>query len=162
MWGCAHLQGSEQLEVDVAIPWGHCPYLLLGTPCTFSLRGFLLELFPPPGLPSSLLLLPLKSFKPNTNVFLKSDETTVFLGPSQSNSSFPLLPQCVAHQPITKGQKTAVESMQALASDRLGFASQLCWLLAVQPWACYLASLSSNFFICKMGTVIPLGILGEV
>lgn len=91
-----------------------------------ALSPFLLELFPPPGLPSSLLLVPLKSFKPNTNVFLKSDVTAVFLGPSQSNSSFPLLPQHVAHQPITKGQKTTVESMHALASDRPGFASQLC------------------------------------
>lgn len=159
MWGCAHLQGSEQLEVDVATPWGHCPYLLFHTPRTFPLCGFLLELFPPPGLPSSLLLLPLKSFKPTINVFLKSYETTVFLGLSQSNSSFLLLPQRIAHPSITKGQKTPVESVPALASDRRGFASQPYWLLAVQPWACYLVSLSSNFFICKMGRVIPLGTL---
>lgn len=66
--GGAHPQGSEQLEVDVAIPRGHCPYLLFGTPCTFPLRGFLLELFPPPGWPSSLLL-PLKSFKPKQMFF---------------------------------------------------------------------------------------------
>lgn len=44
---CAHLQGSEQSEVDIVIRWGHCPSLLFGTPCPFPLRGFLLKLFPP-------------------------------------------------------------------------------------------------------------------
>lgn len=52
----APLQDSEQVEVGVAIPRGHCPPSLFGILCTFALHGLSLELFPSPGLPSSCCL----------------------------------------------------------------------------------------------------------
>ena len=42
-----------------------------------------------------------------------------------------------------------------LNSDRPGFKFWLCHLLAVWPWADYLASLSCSFLTCEMRIMIP-------
>lgn len=81
--------------LGVAI-FGVTVQLLFGTRRPFPLCGFLLELFPPPGL------LPLESFKLKCHYYTKSRKTPPLPGPSQ-NLTLPSAPQHVAQHSITKG-----------------------------------------------------------
>lgn len=79
----------------------------------------------------ALLLLPLMSFKPNSNViffYMKSYETTFFLAPARIKLFLPFaLRNTLLTSPFLRGQKIMKECM-FWPWKRPGFASQLCCL----------------------------------